>query len=171
MVDIVDLKSAGRKAMPVRVRQRAPFKRQFKGNAHMKKYAALIILILLIGAGAYYFTLPKNGTLHFASENEVKIWAEATFGGGFTESYAFSRDGDVYNVVVAYRSFTSGRESTDVTFFIKRYGWYVQAFHYPMVYEALEVEQSDGKFIIKKRGHGSNKDAVRRVIKFEELLQ
>jgi hypothetical protein len=117
----------------------------------------ILLLILIINAGypmnsisGENMNMPTFPTGTSLLEKDIAEWVNSAWGGGRTEHFNIEYGNQKYDVLVAYRSVTSGRNSTELTFFVKDKDVYVMALYYPMRWgEYLQVAQLEDKLVVK----------------------
>lgn len=87
----------------------------------------------------------------FESKEAIREWAEiSTFGGGRIREF----DGhEGQRVIVVFRTFTSGIESSDLAVFLghKARGWQLVVYRQPVLRDLIDVTRLDDRFVFQTR--------------------
>jgi hypothetical protein len=130
----------------------------------------LILLFLCTGLTAVGADLPYppdiRPELSYPSQDAIAAWAaKVSFGGAWTEVYKH----DKQKIVVAFRCFSSGVNTTDLSFFVPDGDHWKLVLWYPVRGEAMKIEQQKEGLQITGFDYQQNKRVNRLFIPYDAL--
>ena len=104
----------------------------------------------------------------YPSETAITAWARVfAFGGAWTKTY----EQDQQKIIVAFRSFTSGVESTDLSFFVQDGDQWKLVLWYPVRGENLQIEQQEHGLQVYTYDYKQKKKLNRLFISYDALFR